>query len=136
MASRLVYGMSREGIVPPALGRVHEGRRTPYVAIAFTATIAAILVTVGDLESLADTTVLLLLFVFVCVNTAVLVLRREPVEHEHFHAPTALPVLGVIACVALIVQKAFDDPVIFAYAGGLIAVGIALWAITRATRSG
>jgi amino acid transporter len=136
MASRLVYGMSREGIVPPALGRVHERRRTPYIAIAFTATIAAILVTVGDLETLADTTVLLLLFVFVCVNTAVLVLRREPVDHEHFRAPTALPVLGAIACVALIVQKAFDETVTFAYAGGLIALGIVLWAITRATRSG
>ena len=87
MASRLVYGMSREGIVPKALGRVHPGRRTPYVAIAFTASLAALLVLVGDLETLADTTVLLLLFVFVCVNTAVLVLRREPVEHEHFRAP-------------------------------------------------
>jgi amino acid transporter len=28
MASRLVYGMSREGIVPPVLGRVHARRRT------------------------------------------------------------------------------------------------------------
>ena len=135
MASRLVYGMSREGIVPEALGRVHPGRNTPYVAIVFTASLAALLVIVGDLETLADTTVLLLLFVFVCVNTAVLVLRREPVDHEHFRAPTFVPVLGVLACVALIIQKAFDDPVIFAYAGGLIAIGIALWAITRATRS-
>ena len=135
MASRLVYGMSREGIVPKALGRVHEGRRTPYVAIVFTASLAAALVLVGDLETLADTTVLLLLFVFVCVNTAVLVLRRDPVDHDHFRAPTIVPVLGVIACVALIIHKAFDDLVIFAYAGGLIALGIALWAITRATRS-
>ena len=135
MASRLVYGMSREGIVPKALGRVHPGRRTPYVAIVFTASLAALLVVVGDLETLADTTVLLLLFVFVCVNTAVLVLRREPVEHEHFRAPTSVPVLGVIACVALIVQKAFDDTAIFAYAGGLLAIGIVLWAITRASRS-
>ncbi|MDP9135334.1 MAG: APC family permease, partial [Actinomycetota bacterium] len=47
MASRLVYGMSREGIVPKALGRVHPGRRTPYVAIAFTASLAALLVVVG-----------------------------------------------------------------------------------------
>ena len=129
MASRLVYGMSREGIVPEALGRVHPGRSTPYVAIVFTASLAALLVIVGDLETLADTTVLLLLFVFVCVNAAVLVLRREPVEHEHFRAPTLVPVLGVLACVALIVQKAFDDPAIFAYAGGLIAIGIALWAV-------
>ena len=43
-----------------------------------------------------------------------------------------LPVLGVIACAGLIVQKAFDDAVIFAYAGGLIAIGIVLWAISRA----
>ena len=135
MASRLVYGMSREGIVPEALGRVHPGRNTPYVAIVFTASLAALLVIVGDLETLADTTVLLLLFVFVCVNAAVLVLRRETVEHEHFRAPTFVPVLGVLACVALIVQKAFDDPAIFAYAGGMIAIGIALWAINRATRS-
>ena len=77
MASRLVYGMSREGIVPEALGRVHGGRRTPWVAILFTASLAALLIIVGDLDTLADTTVLLLLFVFVCVNTAVLVLRKE-----------------------------------------------------------
>jgi amino acid transporter len=134
MASRLVYGMSQEGIVPERLGRVHAARNTPYVAIVFTAGLAAALVLAGDLETLADTTVLLLLFVFVCVNAAVLVLRREPVEHEHFHAPTALPVLGVLACAGLIVHKAFDDPVIFAYAGGLIALGVALYAVTRATR--
>ena len=135
MASRLVYGMSREGIVPPAFGRVHPSRRTPYLAIAFTASLAAVLVIIGSLDTLADTTVLLLLFVFVCVNSAVLVLRREPVDHEHFRAPTALPVLGVLACIALIIQKAFDEPVTFAYAGGLIALGIVLWAINRATRS-
>jgi basic amino acid/polyamine antiporter, APA family len=134
MASRLVYGMSNEGIVPKALGRVHPDRRTPWVAIVFTASLAAVLVVIGDLDTLADTTVLLLLFVFVCVNTAVLVLRREPVDHDHFRAPTAVPVLGALACAALIVHKAFDDPTVFAYAGGLIALGILLWALTRASR--
>jgi amino acid transporter len=134
MASRLVYGMSSEGIVPKALGRVHPERRTPWVAIVFTASLAAVLIVIGDLDTLADTTVLLLLFVFVCVNAAVLVLRREPVDHDHFRAPTAVPVLGVLACAALIVHKAFDDLTVFAYAGGLIALGIVLWALTRASR--
>ena len=134
MASRLVYGMSSEGIVPKALGRVHPERRTPWVAIVFTASLAAVLIVIGDLDTLADTTVLLLLFVFVCVNAAVLVLRREPVDYDHFRAPTAVPVLGVLACAALIVHKAFDDLTVFAYAGGLIALGIVLWALTRASR--
>ena len=132
MASRLIYGMAQQGIVPRGMGRVHGGRRTPWVAIVFVAALACALIALGDLESLADTTVLLLLMVFVFVNVAVLVLRRDPVEHDHWRAPTFLPVLGAVACLGLIVQKAFDDAVIFAYAGGLLALGVVLWAITRA----
>jgi basic amino acid/polyamine antiporter, APA family len=111
---------------------VNGARRTPWAAIVFVAALAFALVALGDLESLADTTVLLLLMVFVCVNIAVLLLRREPVDHDHWRAPTALPVLGAAACLGLIVQKAVDDAVIFAYAGGLLAVGVVLWAINRA----
>ena len=75
---------------------------------------------------------LLLLGVFVTVNAAVLILRRDPVDHDHWRAPTLLPVLGVAACAGLIVQKAVEDAVIFAYAGGLLALGVVLWAVSRA----
>src|SRR5829696_9819192 len=132
MASRLIYGMAAQGIVPRQMGRVHGTRRTPWVAIVFVALLAFALVALGDLESLADTTVLLLLMVFVCVNVAVLILRRDPVPHDHWRAPTALPVLGAAACLGLIVQKAVEDTVIFAYAGGLLALGVVLWAVNRA----
>ena len=132
MASRLIYGMAQQGIVPRPMGRVHGERRTPWVAIIFVAALALALCAVGDLESLADTTVLLLLGVFVTVNIAVLILRRDRVEHEHWHAPTVLPVLGALACLGLIVQKAFEDAIIFAYAGGLIALGVVLCLISRA----
>jgi basic amino acid/polyamine antiporter, APA family len=132
MASRLIYGMAQQGIVPQPMGRVHGARRTPWVAIIFVAALALALCAVGDLESLADTTVLLLLGVFVSVNIAVLILRRDRVGHEHWHAPTVLPVLGAVACLGLIVQKAFEDAIIFAYAGGLIALGVVLCLISRA----
>ena len=36
MASRLLYGMARQRVLPPAFGRVHPTRRTPWVAIIFT----------------------------------------------------------------------------------------------------
>ena len=36
MASRLLYGMARQKVLPPVLGRVLPGRRTPWVAIVFT----------------------------------------------------------------------------------------------------
>jgi amino acid transporter len=132
MASRLIYGMAAQGIVPRGLGRVHRERRTPWVAILFTTALAIVLISIGSLERLADTTVLLLLGVFVSVNVAVLVLRRERADHEHFRAPTVLPVLGALSCAALIVQKALDEPATFAYAGGLLALGLVLWLVARA----
>lgn len=129
MASRLVYGMSREGIVPERFGRLLPRRRTPIAAIAFTTALALILVSTGDLASLADTTVLLLLCAFTAVNVAVLVLRRDAVEHRHFHAPSFIPVLGAIACAVLIVDNEVE---IFVRAGLLLILGAVLWALSRA----
>lgn len=129
MASRLVYGMARDGILPPVLGRVHATRRTPWVAILGTTAVAMILVVSGDLGDLADTTVLLLLLVFSLVNVAVLVLRRDAAGHDHFRAPTAIPVLGAVVSLALMTTK---DAEAFGRAGALLVVGVALWVAMRA----
>ena len=126
MASRIVYGMSRERILPAQLGIVHGGRRTPWVAIVTTTAIAMLLIASGDLSELADPTVLLLLLVFTAVNIAVLVLRRDPVPHQHFRAPAAIPVIGAVVSVALMTTK---DVEIFARAGALLVVGVGLWAL-------
>jgi amino acid transporter len=132
MASRIVYGMSREGIVAPAFGRVSKTRRTPWVAIAFTTALAMVLAVTGDLSDLADTTVLLLLLVFAVVNVAVLVLRRDPVDHDHFRAPSALPVVGAVACVVLAFDK---EGAIWARAGMLLGLGLVLWALNWLTHA-
>jgi basic amino acid/polyamine antiporter, APA family len=129
MASRLVYGMARQGILPAVFGKVGERRRTPYFAILFTAGIAISLILTAEVEALAETTVLLLLTVFILVNISVLRLRPDTVDHEHFVTPSALPVLGIIACAALITQTAAD---IFLRAGILLVIGLVLWAFNRA----
>jgi amino acid transporter len=144
MASRLVYGMSREGIVPPVLGRVHARRRTPYVAIGFTVVLALTLTATGDLSGLADTTVLLLLLVFAVVNVAVLVLRRRgadgadeddaPVPGDStrsFRAPTWAPVLGAVVSLVLASPLTGRDPAVYARAGILLAIGVLLYAVNR-----
>jgi amino acid transporter len=131
MASRIVYGMADQGIVSRHFARVLPERRTPIAAIAFTTVIAVVLIATGDLSSLADTTVLLLLFVFTIVNAAALILRREPVEHDHFSAPSVFPVLGAVVSVALIVDTALDDLATFARAAALLVVGAALWLVNR-----
>jgi APA family basic amino acid/polyamine antiporter len=126
MASRLVYGMAREGILPAGLGLVHGGRHTPWVAIVVTTVAAMVLAASGDLGGLADTTVLLLLVVFTAVNVAVLVLRRDPVSHPHFRTPTALPVVGAVVSLAVMTTK---DWATFTRAGILLAVGVGAWIV-------
>jgi amino acid transporter len=131
MASRLVYGMARERVLPGLLGEVHPTRRTPYVAIAFTSLLAFGLITfVGAVPALGGTTALLLLCVFTVVNIAVLVLRRNPVGHGHFRTPTILPVLGALTCAFLAGPWTGRDPVQYRIAGVLLAIGVVLWVVT------
>jgi APA family basic amino acid/polyamine antiporter len=131
MASRLVYGMSREGVVPPVFAVVHPTRSTPWVSILFTVAIAVVLVATGDVANLAETTVLLLLCVFALVNVSVLVLRRHRVNHEHYRAPTWMPVLGALVCLILILPITGRAAAVYARAAVLIAIGVALWLINR-----
>ncbi|MFD6418692.1 APC family permease [Streptomyces sp. NPDC060194] len=104
MSSRLAYGMARDGLLPGFLTRVLPGRRTPWAAIAATTALSLLLALTGDVATLASTLVLLLLVVFLLVNTSALVLRRDRVPHDHFRAPTAVPVLAAASCVLLATQ--------------------------------
>ena len=126
MASRLLYGMSREGVLPKPFAAVHSGRRTPWVAIIFTTLVAAGLILEANLPKLAETTVALLLIVFTIVNGTVLWLRRDPVDHEHFKVWAPVPILGIAVSIALMTQVAGDA---WARAGILIGIGLVLWAI-------
>ncbi|WP_198664063.1 APC family permease [Jiangella endophytica] len=131
MASRLVYGMSRERVLPGPLGRVHPRRRTPWVAIIFTTVLAIGLITfVGEVPALGRTTALLLLGVFTIVNITVLVLRRNPVEHKHFRTPTFIPVIGAVVCAFLTTPLAGHTSEHYRIVAVLLAVGVVLWFVT------
>ncbi len=89
------------------------------------------LISTGDLATLADTTVVLLLAVFTVVNVTALVLRRDRVDHEHFTAPSAMPALGALVSVALLTDTLIDDPSVGLRAALLLAAGAALYLINR-----
>lgn len=142
MASRLLYGMSRQGVLPPFLKKVLPSRRTPWAGIVFTTAIAVGLITFISLDAtnpivplLGGTTSLLLLAVFAVVNVAVLVLRKDKVDHEHFRTPTALPVIAAVACVYLVFPPTSGRPIEqYVIAGILLGIGILLWAVTAIDR--
>ncbi len=138
MASRLIYGMAQQGVLPRSLGKVLPGRRSPWTAIMFTTGLALGLITVVRLqsessvvESLAGTTALLLLGVFTVVNVGCLVLRREETGRG-FRAPTLIPVLGAVTSALLLGPwaRSPEDYIQYKIAAGLLGLGVLLWGIT------
>ncbi len=139
MASRLIYGMAKQHVLPPVLGRVHPTRRSPWVAIIFTTLIAFGLITYVSafastkaISILGGTTSLLLLAVFAVVNVAVLVLRRDvQAAGGHFKTPTVLPVIGFVVSLYLVLPFSGRPVQQYLVAGALVVIGVVLFFITQ-----
>lgn len=131
MASRLCYGLANERVLPKAMGKVLPRRRTPVTGIVFVTVLAIGLVSTGEIEGLGDTTSFLLLCVFAVVNVAVLVLRKDRVDHAHFRTPTVLPVLGALTALVLASPLADRAAEVYIRAGVLIGIGVLLWGLNK-----
>jgi len=121
MGSRLIYGMARQGLLPPALGRVHAARRTPHLAIMTVLLVALALALSGTLTYLAGTTSLLLLLVFFTLHLALIAIKqRDAAPPRTFCAPRMVPVAGALTCLALM---AFVPPGSLVTALMILALG-------------
>ncbi len=124
MGSRLLYGMSRQGLLPALIGRVHATRRTPHIAILILFFVVSALILSGSVKQLAESTVLLLLMVFTVVNVSLIILKRRPGEARGaFEVPIIVPVLGALVCLTLIVVRIESA---WSVEGGYIAPLVAL----------
>ncbi len=139
MASRLVYGMAKQRVLPKQLAAVLPERRTPWLAVVFTTVLALLLIwyVTSDKESnivanLSSTTALLLLCVFALVNVACIVLRTQRADHNltFFTAPRVLPPLAAVLCLYLAGPWVDRDGIVYQIAGGLMAIGVGLWVVT------
>jgi amino acid transporter len=129
MGSRLIYGMSRQGLLPEPLGRVHAARRTPHWAILAVLGAALVLALSGTLSYLAGTTSLLLLIVFFTVHLSLIVIkRRTDSPIRTFCAPSVVQFLGGISCIALMQFVPRDSlltaALILALGGAIVVAGL------------
>ena len=140
--SRILYGMSREDVVPAVFSKVHPTRRSPYVALIFSAVVVAALLVIGDVLSrvntdldivgrLATVTVVFLLFIYALVIISTLKLRGEGETAESYRANTPLLYLGVVGNIVLLGYVVIDDPGSLYWVGGLLALGGALFLAQR-----
>lgn len=88
LGSRLLYGMSKQGLVPKFLNRVHPNFHTPHAAIFVVWCLYVILIVSGDIALLAKSTSVLLLSCFIVVNVALVVLKLKDKLTDCFEVPS------------------------------------------------
>ena len=110
MASRVVYGMSRQGWLPDWLARVHPRTNTPVVSTLLVGGVILGLALIANVETLAQFTTMFTLSAFSLVNAALWRLKgRDPAPPASgFSLPRWVPGLGAVVSALFAVLTALD----------------------------
>lgn len=102
--TRIFFVMSRDGLLPERLSRIHPKYKTPHVVTIITGIAVALFAALFPVGALADISNSGTLFAFAMVAIAVLVLRKtDPSRHRPFRTPAVAIVapLAVLGCIYL-----------------------------------
>ncbi len=104
MASRVVFGMARQGNMPKLFADVSSLTRTPLRATFLVVVMALVLAVLFPLERLAELTSIIILFIWVLANVALIAmkLRADPLPQGAVRVPMAVPVAGLVFSAGLI----------------------------------
>jgi amino acid transporter len=104
MASRVLYGLGKQGSVPAIFAKIHTLTRTPLIATGAITVAVLTLALAFPLEGLAEWTARIVLVTFALVNMALLLLKRRgsTAPDGSFTVKIWVPVAGFLTCLALL----------------------------------
>ena len=105
--SRIIFAMSRDGLLPRGLAKVDEKHGTPARITIGVGVAVAIIAGFSDISVLEEMVNVGTLFAFVLVSIGVIVLRRtRPDLERSFKVPfmPVVPILSVLACLWLMIN--------------------------------
>lgn len=128
-ASRLLFGMAREGLLPAWLSKLHPDRLTPYRTFLVILPIAILLALSGTIQFLAQTTATLILVLFALVNLSLLTIQRRTPRNAGFQVPSIVPGFAGLSNLLLIT---FASPASHRLTLAFTAIGLLLIGIHQA----
>jgi amino acid transporter/mannitol/fructose-specific phosphotransferase system IIA component (Ntr-type) len=138
-ASRFPMAMSRDRLLPSALGHISKRFKTPNISIMLTGGFMIAAVVLLDIEKLVKTASTLKLILFIFANVSVIIMRESRIQsyRPKFKAPLYpyIYVLAILAYVALIVDMGFVPLLITAGFIVLSAAWFALYVSRRVSRA-
>ncbi len=114
--SRVLFVMSRDGLLPRFFGRINGKTKTPVRSSLLVAVIASVLAGVLPINIVAEMVNIGTLGAFIIVSAAVLVLRKkQPRRVRPFHCPfvPVVPMIAIISCGVLVYMLPFVTQVRF-----------------------
>ena len=105
--TRILFAMSRDGMMPRVFSRVNPRTMTPVRGTIIVAVVVALLAAVIPINFLAEMTSIGTLVAFLVVSVGVIILRRrEPNLERGFKVPLypVVPILSILGCIWIISQ--------------------------------
>nr|WP_308633522.1 amino acid permease [Massilia sp. YIM B02443] len=125
--TRILFAMSRDGLLPGKLSTVHPKYGTPFFATWLVGIIFGLIAALVPLNVLAELVNIGTLAAFTLVSVAVIVLRKKrPDLPRAFRCPAVplVPILAIIFCLALMSFLSWHTWVAF---GVWLAIGVAVY---------
>ncbi len=135
---RIFFAMADDGLFFRPIAAVHARFQTPFMAIGLAALLGVIYVSVRTFEQLADAFILGIWPFYILAVGAVFILRRRRPDLERPYRTVGYPVVPVIfmmASVAMLLNALVRQPVTSLISFGVIAAGIPAYYIWRTLES-
>jgi amino acid transporter len=114
--TRILFAMSRDGMIPPVFAKVNPRTMTPVRNTVIVMVATSVLAAVIPIDFLAEMTSIGTLVAFLVVSLGVIILRvREPELERGFRLPLGwtIPILSIVGCIAIITQLRVITIVVF-----------------------